>query len=87
MSTEIAHGNKGWISIALDKYGHHTFGLFVFFSMWFAVIQPQMKQNKIDYEKQLQLAEFNNEQAEALKTTAEILERTVKEIKNLKLTE
>ena len=76
MSTEVS-GMKKWVEVAFEKYGHHAFGLAMFLILWFTVVKPQMDQNKIDYEKQLQLAEFNNEQARMLKATAEIMERTV----------
>ena len=87
---------ESWIDIVFKHYGPYAFGIATVWFLWSFIAQPQIENQKVDFDKQMEVLQIMREQnralekvadsmtetADTLSVTAAILERTSKRLED-----
>ena len=63
------------LEILIQFYGPYAFGLISLVIMWFAIVQPELRANRIDHDANAQLVQQMREVSNTMLQTSRILER------------
>ena len=66
-----------------DAYGPYIFGVVSLLIIWTMIVQPQMEQNKIDYDEFTRAADIMQDTAETLHRTADVMDRTAERLERI----
>lgn len=85
------HVMTEFLKLLIDKYGQAVLGLVILLTLWLVMLQPMWNKNSVDFTTNLKIIEALNENnrtqriliddlrhlAETIKTSAELIERTI----------
>lgn len=67
--------NKEAISAFGSQYGPYGFGVVSLLIIWFVIVQPELRTNRIEYEEQKQIVSQMKAIADTMRETVSTLER------------
>lgn len=72
------------IKAVMSQYGPYAFGVASLLAVWFAIVGPELRAARPQYDRLVEIAETNRATAEALRTAAETI-RTATESQRMML--